>query len=71
MAIAMICTGTALVIFTLALLMMRRSFSLDWPVTGGAGAILLVVGVLILITELMEVWLTRGQTALVDGLQAG
>lgn len=35
------------------------------------GVLMLVVGAVLLITELMESWLTRGQSALVDGLQAG
>jgi hypothetical protein len=68
-AIAMICTGTALVI--LAIGSFIAHYSLNWTITGSTGAVLLVVGALILITELMEVWLSRGQTALVDGLQAG
>jgi hypothetical protein len=36
-----------------------------------AGALMLIVGLLLLITELMENWLSTGQTVLVDGLQAG
>ena len=30
-----------------------------------------IIGLLLLITDLMENWLSKGQTALVDGLQAG
>jgi len=41
------------------------------PVIALVGAILLVVGLLLLITDLMENWLSKGQAALVDGLQAG
>jgi len=37
----------------------------------GAGIVLLIVGVLLVVTELLESLLTRGQRALVDGLQAG
>jgi predicted tellurium resistance membrane protein TerC len=37
----------------------------------GAGIVLLIVGVLLIATELLESLLTRGQRALVDGLQAG
>ena len=36
-----------------------------------AGAVLILVGLALLVTELMETWLSRGQSALVDGLQAG
>jgi len=35
------------------------------------GVLLLLVGVLIFITEMFESWLSHGQAALVDGLQAG
>lgn len=35
------------------------------------GAVLILVGLVLLVTELMETWLNRGQSALVDGLQAG
>jgi hypothetical protein len=31
----------------------------------------LVAGILIFITEMLESWLSHGQAALVDGLQAG
>jgi hypothetical protein len=41
------------------------------PILGVAGALLVVIGLLLVITELMETWLSKGQTALVDGLQAG
>jgi len=67
----MICVGAALLTLAVGSFFVHYSFSLNWTITGGIGAVLLIVGVLILITELFEVWLTRGQTALVDGLQAG
>lgn len=38
---------------------------------GGIGVLFLIVGLLVLITEILESFLTRGQVALVDGLQAG
>ena len=41
------------------------------PILATAGGLMLIVGLLLLITELMENWLSKGQTALVDGLQAG
>jgi hypothetical protein len=41
------------------------------PIFATAGALMLIIGLLLLITELMENWLSKGQTALVDGLQAG
>ena len=41
------------------------------PLIGVVGVLLLVVGLLLLVTELVENWLSKGQAALVDGLQAG
>jgi hypothetical protein len=41
------------------------------PILTTAGALMLIIGLLLLITELMENWLSKGQAALVDGLQAG
>ena len=35
------------------------------------GAILLIVGILVFVADLFESFLSHGQTALVDGLQAG
>jgi len=35
------------------------------------GTVALVVGLIMFVTELFESWLSRGQSALVDGLQAG
>ena len=44
---------------------------LNWILPLGIGVLLLVLGLVLLIAELMEAWLSRGQRALVDGLQAG
>jgi len=41
------------------------------PILATAGALMLIIGLLLLITEFMENWLSKGQTVLVDGLQAG
>jgi hypothetical protein len=37
----------------------------------GVAVLFLVVGLIVLVTELFEGWLNRSQAALVDGLQAG
>jgi len=55
----MICVGGTLLILAVGSFLMHYSFSLNWTITGGIAAILLIVGVLILITE-----------SLVGGLQA-
>jgi uncharacterized membrane protein len=41
------------------------------PLLAAGGAVVFIIGLLLLITELMENWLSKGQAALVDGLQAG
>jgi hypothetical protein len=65
----MMTLGIVLIAFAIVLMLIH--YALFVPVLGAAGALLLVIGVLLLITELMEDWLSKGQTALVDGLQAG
>jgi len=44
---------------------------LNWLIPLAVGAFLIVAGFVLLITELLETWLSKGQRALVDGLQAG
>jgi hypothetical protein len=67
----MIALGLALMGISIGSMLAHFSLFLGIPVMGAAGAILLIVGLLLLVTELMESWLSKGQTALVDGLQAG
>jgi cytochrome c oxidase subunit IV len=57
--------------FVSALSLMANSPTLNWVLGVVLGAVLILVGLALLVTELMETWLTRGQKALVDGLQAG
>ena len=45
--------------------------SLNPVILIAGGTLLLVIGLFLLIADLLEVWLARGQRALVDGLQAG
>jgi len=71
LAITMIILGILLVSFSIWSYVSRSLSALSVSLIGGVGTVLLGVGLLLLITELMEVWMSRGQTALVDGLQAG
>ena len=71
LAITMIILGILLVGFSIWSYVSRNLSALSVSLIGGVGTVLLGVGLLLLITELMEVWMSRGQTALVDGLQAG
>lgn len=50
---------------------LHDSLPLGNSLVGGIGVLLVIVGLLVFITEIFEAFLTRSQTALVDGLQAG
>jgi hypothetical protein len=50
---------------------LRDTLPLGNSLVGGIGVLLLIIGLIVLITEILESFLTRGQTMLVDGLQAG
>jgi len=69
-AISLIVVGVLLVAFA-AILLISHAPTLNWITAAAVGSILLLIGIGVLIMELMETWLTRGQRALVDGLQAG
>ena len=66
----MIFTG---ILFTVVsvLSMIEGAPMLTWVTPLVVGALLCVAGFVLLIMELLETWLSRGQKALVDGLQAG
>ncbi len=70
-ALIIMMLGVVLVAFSIGSMLAHFSSFPSIPVLGAAGAILFVVGLLLLVTEIMESWLSKGQTALVDGLQAG
>jgi len=67
----MVAAGIAILAFSIFSLAVHNAAFGEVPVVAVAGAVLLAVGLLLLITELMESWLSKGQAALVDGLQAG
>ena len=69
-ALVLIFTGIILAIVSL-LSMIGSAPMLSWILPLAVGVLLCVVGFVLLITELLETWLSRGQKALVDGLQAG
>ncbi len=70
-ALVMMVLGVVLIAFSLSSVLAHYTPFPSLPLLGVAGAVLLFIGLLVLITELMETWLSKGQTALVDGLQAG
>jgi len=70
MAVIMVFSGILLDVFFL-LLMVQGASLLNWVIPVAVGVVLCVAGFVLLIMELLETWLSRGQKALVDGLQAG
>jgi len=69
-ALTMMVLGAILVGFSAATVMTHGSTLGAW-LSAGVGISLIVIGLALLVTELLERWLSGGQTALVDGLQAG
>jgi len=68
-AISLIVVDVSLVAFA-AILIMSHAPTLTWITSAAVGSILFLMEAVVLIMELMETWLSRGQRALVDGLQA-
>jgi uncharacterized membrane protein HdeD (DUF308 family) len=69
--IAVIMVFTGILLAVISALSMVEGAAVNWVVPLVVGAILCIAGFVLLITELLETWLSRGQKALVDGLQAG
>ena len=69
-ALIMIFAGILVVVVS-AFSMVAGASMLNWLIPLGVGAFLIIAGFVLLITELLETWLSKGQRALVDGLQAG
>ena len=59
------------VLIASATLLVLRSPPLDSWLGITLGAVLVLVGLALMVTDLFEKWLSQGQRALVDGLQAG
>jgi len=70
MAAALVVIGLVLVAVSVAY-MVGGAPMLEWALPMAGGAIVFVVGLVLFITDLLETWLSKGQSALVDGLQAG
>jgi hypothetical protein len=66
-----IAIGLILIASSITASILRDTLPLGSSLLGGIGVLLLIVGLLLLISEIFESLLTRGQTMLVDGLQAG
>ena len=68
-ALGLILVGSIVASLSLWVGMTRSTFGLI--VTIILGLVLILAGILIFITEVLESWLGHSQAALVDGLQAG
>lgn len=69
--IAVIMVFTGILLAVISPLSMVEGAAVNWVVPLVVGAIMCIAGFVLLIMELLETWLSRGQKALVDGLQAG
>ena len=71
--IGLILTTLGLVLFatSLSAAVLRYDLRISRGVVAAISILFLVLGVVVLIVDILEVWLSRGQAALVDGLQAG
>jgi len=63
--------GAVLVMWVIFQWLSSLVFTFDDTVLMICGVVLVIVGILIFIADLFETLLSHGQTALVDGLQAG
>ena len=70
-ALMVMALGIALIAIAVGSMLMHLMPFPGIPLIGVVGVVLLGVGLLLLVTELVENWLSKGQAALVDGLQAG
>ena len=69
----MIVSGIGLALVAVAIVLWNFNSGLTFNYTALAigGVILVIVGILIFVADFFETFLSRGQTVLVDGLQAG
>ncbi len=67
----MIMLGSAILLSAIILLMAGYVSGISFWAQIVIGALILVVGVVVLVTELLTAVWSRAQTSLVDGLQAG
>jgi hypothetical protein len=63
--------GLVLVAASLSAAVLHYELPLDSGAVAAIGLVFLAVGLIVLITEIFEGWISRSQAALVDGLQAG
>jgi uncharacterized membrane protein len=70
-ALILVVLGIVLVAASIGELLVGHTASMNIIITGVLGAVLLIVGLMLLIAAILEAWMSRSQTALVDALQAG
>ncbi len=62
--------GSILLAASLSAAVLHYYLRIDSGVVAAIGILFVVLGVVVLNTDILKVWLSRGQAALVDGLQA-
>jgi hypothetical protein len=70
-ALILVVLGVVLVAASIGQLVTGHTASMNIVTTGVVGAVLLIAGIMLLIVAILETWMSRSQTALVDALQAG
>jgi hypothetical protein len=69
--VALIALGICLIAVAIASILTHFKIFAGATMLAIAGTVVFIIGLLLLMTELIENWLSKGQAALVDGLQAG
>jgi hypothetical protein len=70
-ALTLMAAGLILVFASVGSFLLGYAMPLNVTIFAAVGFVFLVAGLLLLMTDVLETWVSRGQTALVDGLQAG
>jgi hypothetical protein len=63
--------GLVLVATSLSAPVFHYGLPFNEGIVAAVGLVFLAVGLIVLVTEIFEGWVSRSQAALVDGLQAG
>ena len=71
LSVILVIFGAVLVSWSVSRWFSNSAFGIDGTVLMVCGLGFVVVGILIFVADLFETFLSHGQTALVDGLQAG
>ncbi len=71
LGLALSVSGLLMMMTSVGVVMLRYALPTGNLIIVAFGAVILLFGLMVVLTEVLERWLTRSQAALVDGLQAG